>query len=72
MNSATIPSPRSVRSSFPSTKTGATGASNVPGQADPDVRVLGLAGPVDDAAHDGDLQVLDARVRLAPARASGP
>src|SRR5215217_827541 len=36
------------------------------GEADPDVRVLRLAGPVDHAAHHGDLHVLDARVRVAP------
>src|SRR3954454_22186941 len=32
-------------------------------KADPDVGVLRLAGTVHDAAHDGDLHVLDARVR---------
>src|SRR3954468_25112083 len=36
------------------------------GQADPDVRVLGLARPVHDAAHHRDPHVLDARVRRRP------
>ena len=48
--------------------TGATGSSNVPGQADPDVGVLRFARAVDDAAHDRDPEVLGARMRLAPDR----
>src|SRR5688572_27553356 len=38
------------------------------GKADPDVCVLRLARPVDDAAHDRDAQLLDARMRLTPPR----
>ena len=68
MNSSTRPSPRSVRSSRPSMNTGATGSSNVPGQADPDVGVLRLARAVHDAAHDRDAHLLDARVGLPPLR----
>ena len=63
---STMSSPRNVSWSFPSTKTGATGSSNVPGQADPDVGVLALARPVHDAAHHGDPEVLHAGVGLAP------
>src|SRR4029077_10952059 len=35
-------------------------------ERDPDVRGAALAGSVDDAAHDGDEQVLDAREVAAP------
>src|SRR3990172_7860133 len=35
-------------------------------QADADVRLLGFAGAVDDATHDGDVHGLDARITLAP------
>src|SRR5690606_2885075 len=38
------------------------------GQRDADVRVLRLARAVDDAAHDRDAQLLDARVARAPLR----
>ena len=37
-------------------------------QADADVGVLALAGAVDDAAHDRDVQGLDARIALLPDR----
>src|SRR6185312_11207951 len=36
------------------------------GERDADVGVLGFAGAVDDAAHDGELQLLDAGVGLLP------
>ena len=36
------------------------------GQGDADVGVLGFAGAVDDAAHDGQLQLFDAGVLLLP------
>ena len=68
MNSATRPSPRSVRSSWPSMKTGATGSSNVPGRLIPMSACLRLARAVDDAAHDRDPQLLGAGMRLAPDR----
>ena len=58
-------SPRKVMAFSPSMKTGAAGASPVPGQADADVGVLALARAVDDAAHDRDLEFLDARVFVA-------
>src|SRR5690606_9891772 len=38
------------------------------GQADADVRVLALAGSVDDAPHHGNRHFLDALVLLAPLR----
>ena len=66
MNSSTRPSPRSVRSSFPSTNTGATGASKVPGRLIPMSACFDSPGAVDDAAHHRDPEVLDARVGLAP------
>ena len=68
MNSATRPSPRSVRSSRPSMNTGRDRLLERARQRDPDVGVLGLARAVDDAAHDRDAQLLGARVRLAPVR----
>src|SRR5574341_1010735 len=40
-------------------------------QADADVGMLALARPVDDAAHDGDFHVLDARVLALPRRHLG-
>src|SRR6201747_2250468 len=36
------------------------------GERDADVGVLGLAGSVDDAAHDGELELFDAWVLLLP------
>jgi hypothetical protein len=36
------------------------------GQADADVSVLAFARPVDDAAHHGDLHLLDAGITRAP------
>ena len=66
MNSATRPSPRSVRSSLPSMNTGATGSSNVPGSEIPMSACLRLARAVDDAAHDRDPHLLDARAGLLP------
>ena len=68
MNSSTRPSPRSVRSSLPSMNTGATGSSNVPGSEIPMSACFDSPGPVDDAAHDRDAHLLDARMRLAPDR----
>src|ERR1044071_1797978 len=39
-----------------------------PGQRDPDVGVLALAGTVDDAAHHRDAHLLDTRPRRLPLR----
>src|SRR5690606_2383021 len=36
------------------------------GKADPDVRGFRFAGPVDDAAHDRELELLDADAGLLP------
>src|SRR5260370_1146339 len=46
MNSATIPSPRSVLTSLPSTYTGATGSSNVPGSEIPRLACFDSPGPL--------------------------
>ncbi len=37
-------------------------------QGDPDIGVFRFAGPVDDAAHDGDVQSLGARIDFFPCR----
>ena len=41
------------------------------GKRDADVGVFGLSGAIDDAAHDGELELLDARVLLLPLRHGG-
>jgi len=38
------------------------------GQGDADIGVLGFAGAVDDAAHDRDVELLDAGILRLPAR----
>src|SRR6202045_1371168 len=38
------------------------------GQRDADIGMLGFAGSVDDAAHDGDVERLDAGIARLPAR----
>src|SRR5258708_1408553 len=38
------------------------------GKRNTDIRVLAFAGPVDDAAHDRDVHLLDAGIALAPLR----
>ncbi len=60
--------PRSVAAFLPSMKTGAEGISPVPGSEMPMSACFGFARAVDDAAHHGDLQRLDAGVLLLPRR----
>ena len=45
---------------------GGVGVLEGAGERDADVGVLGLAGAVDDAAHDGELELFDAGVLLLP------
>ena len=60
MNSLTRPSPRSVDEDW------RNGFLERARQGDADVGVLRFAGAVDDAAHDRDAHVLDARVFRRP------
>ena len=60
--------PRRVRNFLPSTNTGAAGASPVPGSEMPIFGMLGFAGTVDDAAHDRDVEFLDAGIARLPCR----
>src|SRR5882672_9669647 len=59
-NSVAMLGPRSVRNFLPSTNTGAAG------ERDADIGVLGFAGAVDDAAHDRDVERLDAGIARLP------
>lgn len=60
--SAGSAAPRSVIASVPSMHTGPVGCSLVPGSEMPMSDMLGLAGPVDDAAYDRDGEPGTARI----------
>ena len=72
MNSATRPSPRSVRSRLAVDEHGRDRLLERARQADADVGVLRLARAVDHAAHDRDAQLLGAGVGRPSTPASGP